>query len=203
MSIYKSINNVMAELAKIGIGKGNYNQQQKYKFRGIDDIYNSLATLLSSNGICIFPCVTSRSVREAQTRNGGTLNYTTLEVEYTLVSSEDGSLHKCTVYGEAMDAADKSTNKAMSAAYKYMCLQVFCIPTEGDNDADATTHEVKKIEPQAKSEGAIEPQIFQAITKAISSKDKESAKFLASKLTEDQKQSLWKNLSAEQKEIFK
>lgn len=40
-----------------------------------------------------------------------------------------------------MDTADKSTNKAMSAAYKYLCLQLFCIPTEGDNDADATTLE--------------------------------------------------------------
>ena len=49
-------------------------------------------------------------------------------------------------YGEAMDSADKSTNKAMSAAYKYMCLQVFCIPTEGDNDADGTTPDM--IKPQ-------------------------------------------------------
>ena len=41
-----------------------------------------------------------------------------------------------------MDSADKATNKAMSAAYKYAAIQAFCIPTEGDNDADATTHEV-------------------------------------------------------------
>jgi hypothetical protein len=44
-------------------------------------------------------------------------------------------------YGEAMDSADKATNKAMSAAYKYAAFLAFCIPTEGDNDADATTHE--------------------------------------------------------------
>jgi hypothetical protein len=30
----------------------------------------------------------------------------------------------------------------MSAAYKYACMQSFCIPTEGDNDADAQTHQV-------------------------------------------------------------
>lgn len=42
-----------------------------------------------------------------------------------------------------MDSGDKATNKAMSAAYKYAAMQAFCIPTEGDNDADATTHEVK------------------------------------------------------------
>jgi len=41
-----------------------------------------------------------------------------------------------------MDSGDKATNKAMSAAYKYALMQTFAIPTEGDNDADATTHEV-------------------------------------------------------------
>jgi hypothetical protein len=46
-----------------------------------------------------------------------------------------------------MDSGDKATNKAMSAAYKYAAMQAFCIPTEGDNDADAQTHEVKAKEP--------------------------------------------------------
>jgi hypothetical protein len=41
-----------------------------------------------------------------------------------------------------MDSGDKATNKAMSAAYKYMAMQLFCIPTEGDNDADSSTHEI-------------------------------------------------------------
>ena len=51
-------------------------------------------------------------------------------------------MHTIRTYGEAMDSADKATNKAMSAAYKYAAIQAFCIPTEGDNDADATTHDV-------------------------------------------------------------
>jgi hypothetical protein len=41
-----------------------------------------------------------------------------------------------------MDSGDKATNKAMSAAYKYMAFQTFAIPTEGENDADHQTHEV-------------------------------------------------------------
>ena len=41
-----------------------------------------------------------------------------------------------------MDSGDKATNKAMSAAFKYAAFQAFCIPTEGDNDADAHTPEV-------------------------------------------------------------
>jgi hypothetical protein len=78
------------------------------------------------------------------------MNYVTVEAEYDFVSTNDGSMHTARVVGEAMDSADKATNKAMSAAYKYLCIQTFCIPTEGDNDADATTHEVvsSKQQPQ-------------------------------------------------------
>ena len=66
----------------------------------------------------------------------------TVKCEFDFVAAEDGASHCVTVYGEAMDSGDKAKNKAMSAAMKYACLQTFCVPTEGDNDADATTHEV-------------------------------------------------------------
>lgn len=65
------------------------------------------------------------------------------------MSAVDGSRHTVSTFGEAMDSADKATNKAMSAAYKYMAMQTFCIPTEGDNDADATTPEPARRETAA------------------------------------------------------
>jgi hypothetical protein len=80
-------------------------------------------------------------VVERQTQKGGTLFYVTVEAEFDFVSAKDGSKVTVRTYGEAMDSADKATNKAMSAAYKYAAFQTFCIPTEGDNDADATSHE--------------------------------------------------------------
>ncbi len=46
--------------------------------------------------------------------------------------------------GEAMDSGDKGCNKAESAAYKYACFQAFCIPVEGDVDADSESHSVKQ-----------------------------------------------------------
>ena len=140
--IYESINKIQAELAKTGISKDRKNQQQGYAFRGIDDVYAALAPLLAKYSVCIFPRVTERACTERQTQRGGVLFYTTVRAEFDFVSSIDGSIHTCVTYGEAMDSADKATNKAMSAAYKYACLQTFCIPTEGDNDADATTHDV-------------------------------------------------------------
>jgi hypothetical protein len=141
-TVYQLIAEVAAEAAKAGIAKGKKNQQQGYQFRGIDDVYNALAPLLAKAGLVILPRCMTREVTERQTRNGGALFNVVVEVEFDFVSSHDGSKHTVVMYGEAMDSADKATNKAMSAAYKYAAMQAFCIPTEGDNDADATTHEV-------------------------------------------------------------
>lgn len=143
MSVYKAINAVQAELAKTGITKDRTNTQGSgYKFRGIDDVYNTIAPLLSKHGLCILPRVLNRVCDERQSKNGGALFYTTVEAEFDFVCAEDGSKHTVKTFGEAMDSGDKSTNKAMSAAYKYAAFQAFSIPTEADNDADAFTHEV-------------------------------------------------------------
>ena len=143
MKVYQAIAAAMAEIAKEGIGKNRKNDQQGYKFRGIDDVYNALAPILSKCGLVMLPRVLGREVVERTTAKGNAIFYVTVDVEFDLVCAEDGSKHTVKTFGEAMDTADKATNKAMSAAYKYMAMEVFCIPTEGDNDADATTHEVK------------------------------------------------------------
>jgi hypothetical protein len=141
-AVYQAIAAVMKDLSAEGIGKNNKNQQQGYKFRGIDDVYNALAPVLARHQLCMLPRILSRDVIERQTKSGGALFYTVVDAEFDLVSALDGSTHTIRTVGEAMDSADKSSNKAMSAAYKYAAMQAFCIPTEGDNDADAVTHEV-------------------------------------------------------------
>lgn len=140
--VYAAIARVMGEIGKAGITKDRKNEQQGYKFRGIDDVYNALSPYLAAAGLCILPRVLRREVTERATQRGGVLFYVVLDVEFDFVCASDGSKHTVAVVGEAMDSGDKATNKAMSAAYKYACMEVFCIPTEGDNDADAKTHEV-------------------------------------------------------------
>lgn len=143
MKVYQAINKVQAAISQTGISKDRKNAQQGYNFRGIDDVYNALAPLLSQHGLCILPRVLSRECVERTTAKGGTLFYVTVEAEFDFVSAEDGSRHTVKTYGEAMDSGDKATNKAMSAAYKYAAFQAFSIPTEGDADADSTTHQVE------------------------------------------------------------
>ena len=148
MKVYQAINAVQAELCKIGIAKSSTNTQGAgYKFRGIDAVYNVLSSIMAQNGLVIVPRMLGRTCEERTSKSGGALFYVTVEAEFDLVSAEDGSKHTARTFGEAMDSGDKATNKAMSAAYKYMAIQTFAIPTEGDNDADAHTHEVARKKP--------------------------------------------------------
>lgn len=151
MNVYQAIAAVMAEMAKRGISKDRRTTQgiSGYNFRGIDDVYNALAPLLATNGLVILPRMVGRTCEERVSKNGGNLFYVTVEAEFDLVSAEDGSKHTIRTYGEAMDSGDKATNKAMSAAFKYAAFQAFCIPTEGDNDADAHTHQIAPRLPPA------------------------------------------------------
>jgi len=156
MKVYEKIAAVTAELSKSGISKDSKNQSQGYAFRGIDAVYGALSPLLSKHGLCILPRVTDRQVIERQNRQGTALFYVTLTVEFDFVAAEDGSKHTVITVGEAMDSGDKASNKAMSAAYKYAAFQAFCIPTEGDNDADSQTHEVAAATTDPAVEAAVQ-----------------------------------------------
>ena len=168
-NVYAKIAAVQGELAKVGIAKEGNNAAQGYKFRGIDQVYGTLSPLLAKHGLCVLPRIIEREMHERVTikewngqKKESVLFYVTVTAEFDFVSADDGSTHTVRTYGEAMDSGDKATNKAMSAAYKYAALMTFAIPTEGDNDADATTHEVapkqdakRHVEPVSDSEWMI------------------------------------------------
>ncbi|KFC12709.1 hypothetical protein GTGU_00274 [Trabulsiella guamensis ATCC 49490] len=143
--VYAAISGVAAALAEQGIKKARkQGSQVNYAFRGIDDIYNALAPELVKNKLLILPRYTERTIAERTSKNGGALFYITVRGDFDFVSTEDGSIHTVTTYGEAMDSGDKATNKAMSIAYKYAAFQAFCIPTEETIiDADAEVHQVR------------------------------------------------------------
>jgi hypothetical protein len=129
--VYTKIAAVSAALAKEGIGKTRKNAQQGYQFRGIDDVLNALAPLLSANGLVILPRVLSREMTERESKSGGVLFSVVVFAAFDFVAAEDGSMHTVQTYGEAMDSADKATNKAMSACYKYAAFLAFCIRRKG------------------------------------------------------------------------
>lgn len=182
-SVYQCIAQVQAAIAKEGIAKDRRNQSQGYSFRGIDDVYNALCGLMADAGLVILPRTVRHKQVERSTKSGSALFYTVVTVEYDFVSAHDGSRHTARFVGEAMDSADKSTNKALSAAYKYACMQVFCIPTEGgsvdsENDhydvaREAAAKQVaeRKLAEFRKTEKPSDPPKPQAVKPASTSKN--------------------------------
>lgn len=150
MNIFESLNKVMEEVG--AIGKNSRNSTQGYLYRGIDAVMNALQPALVNNKVFVVPEVLEHTREERTTSKGGVLLYSIIKVKYHFYA-EDGSEVTATVIGEGMDSSDKSSNKAMSVAFKYACFQVLCIPTEemldseaSDpiNDADKKTVEEKK-----------------------------------------------------------
>lgn len=141
---------VMKEIE--AIGKTSFNQGQRYNFRSIDSVYNSLHPVLAKCGVVTIPRVLER-LEETYTNDKGTrMIRVVLRTEFDFLSGDGSKITVGPVFGEGNDSADKATNKAMSACHKYALLQTFCIPTEEEKDADFETpkisNEYKKQEPQ-------------------------------------------------------
>lgn len=171
------------------IGKDRENPQQKYKFRGIDDVYNSLHEVFAKHGVFTVPIVLDAKHEERQSKAGGILIYRIFTIQYTFFA-EDGSSIEAVVIGEGMDSGDKAGNKALSVAHKYALLQVLMIPTDDPKDSEIETPEVggepKKIHDPLEDavydgeEKAAQKESFKTITITLSNgKKKKIDKFEA------------------------
>lgn len=139
-NIYSTIIAVMRDIKPVA--KGRTNQQQRFQYRSIDDVMNELQPLFAKHGLFVVPTVLSNTREERHTAKGGSLIYSICKTQYRFYA-EDGSYVDATIIGEGMDSGDKASNKSMSAAMKYVCLQVLCIPTEDAKDPDAESYAVQ------------------------------------------------------------
>jgi len=130
------------------IGKNRKNLEQKYSYRGIDDIYNSLHPIFARHGVFV-TCETIDIQRTERTTQKGSL----LQVVYgryrVTFHAEDGTSVSLETCAEAMDSGDKATNKASSAALKYALMQTLLIPTEEVKDSEADTFQLVASPPAA------------------------------------------------------
>ena len=132
-AIYSRITEAMADID--AIGKDRKNDQQGYKFRGIDDVYNELHSVLAKHKIFTTTEVIDERTEERTTRNGAALIYRVLKIRFRFFT-DDGSSVESVIIGEGMDSGDKASNKALSVAHKYALLQIFAIPTADDKDPE-------------------------------------------------------------------
>ena len=130
-AVYPAINRVAGHFAKCGLAKGQINQADGYEYRSIDDVVAAISPLLAKHRLCLLPNVLERSASSRRNLAGEILQHVSLKVGFTISNARDGSSHTVETCGEALDASDKATAKAMSAAYKCAIIQVFCIPVRG------------------------------------------------------------------------
>lgn len=142
--IYKAIVGVMQDIG--AIEKNSTNPYDKYKYRGIDDVYNNLQQALIKNGVVIKPELLDIVQLDRTSKKGEPMVHTRVTVKYQVACAADGSSIDVVFPGENMDRSDKSINKAMTAAYKYMAFELFCIPVRDMEDADKDSPEVGDAE---------------------------------------------------------
>lgn len=135
--IYSAIIAVMRDCGSIGKDKQTTGYAS-FKFRGIDDVYNTLHPVMAKHGVFCVPEVLETTREERSNIKGTVMAYVTAKVRFTFYA-DDGSSVCCVTFGEAMDSGDKALPKAQSIAIKYAMFQTFCIPTEEMPDPDAET----------------------------------------------------------------
>jgi len=140
LPIHLAIQCVMKDLE--AVDKNRKNESQGYRFRGIDDVYNALHSILAKHGVFTIPRVVSERTEDRTTGNGKALIYRILSVEFDFYGPAGDFIKAGPFIGEGMDSGDKASNKAMSVAHKYALIQVFAIPTEDDKDPEGDSHDL-------------------------------------------------------------
>lgn len=130
------------------VGKWGQNREQNYSFRSVDDFMTALNPAMAKAGVHIVPTVLQRIVDEShKTSSNKVQRWVDLEVRFRIYGPA-GDFVDVITWGESRDAADKATNKAMTAAFKYAILQAFMVPTVDLEDSDGGSPEAAPPEPQ-------------------------------------------------------
>ena len=123
------------------VAKDQQNKEQKFTYRGIDQVVQHVNPLLKQHGVVIIPTkIVTLDSERFENVNKKIVTDTNLVVEYTWFA-EDGSSITTEVAGSGRDFADKATAKAGSVALRTLLLQALMLPT-GDTDPDAESIEV-------------------------------------------------------------
>lgn len=166
-AILESMAKVQEELDSIKKDQQGYN----YKFRGIDQVLNTLSPLFKKHKIIttrrnlrsnrVVREVVSTKLIEKNVKNEETGKFEKVKVpqetrkefvevelkaDYVFKSLVDGSEIVSEGFGEGQDTSggDKASSMATSNSYKYVIFEMFNIATEEQKDSDQVTAETAK-----------------------------------------------------------
>ena len=109
-TIIEALLAVMADVQ--AVGKNDFNNQQRYAFRGIDAVVNTVGPAFRKHGVIAVPVNTESRYRDVQTSTGKPSRECTVTVTYRFFGPA-GDHIDAVVPGESLDVGDKGTPKAM------------------------------------------------------------------------------------------
>ena len=184
--IFAAMSAVMNDVSSVS--KDERNAGQGFNFRGIDAVVNAVGPALRKHGVIVVPRVQScdYSTIEIGEKRKATAHVRVV-VEYIFIA-QDGSTISCTTAGEAMDAGDKATAKAISVAFRIALLQALALPTS-EPDPDASSYERSPAKTSVMQDRALAAKIYQDI---LSAEDQPALKLIWDALKDnDSLESSW------------
>jgi hypothetical protein len=138
-TVYEALQAVAEEVG--AIAKAQVNQQQKFSYRGIDDVLNAIHQPMATHGVFFAPHgYELLDMSERTTRSGAAQLHLLAVVTYRIYGPA-GDFFDTQVIAEALDTSDKAASKLMSMAFKYLAFQLLSIPVAGMDDGDRETLE--------------------------------------------------------------
>jgi hypothetical protein len=129
---------IVLTLQKVkAVGKDSKNEQQGFKYRGIDAVVNAVNPTLAEVGGFIIGEAISTEYESFTSARGAAGIIARLTVKYSWYGTDGGEPVTGIVSSEANDYADKATAKAWSVALRTFLLQTLMLPTD-DPDPDST-----------------------------------------------------------------
>lgn len=177
--IYKKMSDVMKDVK--AVTKDQKNTAQGFKFRGIDQFVNALYPALTKHGVFMTPRATSyaHELKDVTRGNGkaGVDKHVAIMMEYDFYAEDGSKVTVGPIPAEGLDAGDKATNKALSAALKYALIQTFSVPTEDMAEADLESPEIgASPKKQAEKETPV-PVEMKSVEPEVSAPPKKASTF--------------------------
>ena len=128
--------------------KDGQNVPQKYGYTTAEAVKAALRPLFRKHNVGFFAAITDVKRETSINRNSTTVVSVLAKMKFTLTDADTGESMECEWYGEANDYADKSVNKAATAATKYFLTNTFLLSTtepEADEESiDTPSPELSK-----------------------------------------------------------
>ncbi len=122
------------------VGKHDYNQGQKFNFRGIDAVLNAVGPALRDVGIVPKPDYDDPKITYLESKDGKRQVHVVIGARFEFLGPA-GDSETVHVFGEAMDTGDKAISKAASVAFRTALIQTLALPTD-EPDPDASSYDI-------------------------------------------------------------